>query len=105
MAFNTATFSGITSNKTDLYTSPENVTTVAFNGFISNKSDINDAYITLTYTTPTGTVITLMNQVSVPVGSSILLPKKVIEPLGTLSLKTDSNTNGLIDVSLELLTV
>lgn len=104
MAFANVVKKGLTASFADLYTSEEGVTTVLFNGFLANKGAVNDAYVTVKFTTADNVEILLLNNVPIPVGSTILLPKKVIPSGAKLSAKVDSNSANYVDVSLELLT-
>lgn len=104
MAFTTSLKLNLTSTSTDLYTSPANTTSIIFNGFVANKSETDTAYFTMTYTSGTST-ITLLNLIPIPVGSTVLIPKKVVSPNAKVSGKVDTITSGSVDVSLEILTV
>lgn len=87
---------------TPIYIAPANTTSIVFSGTACNTSDADTGTFNLMLTKANSDSSYILKNVELPYGSTIQIPKIVMETGDRILVSTDENLSNYVDVTLNI---
>lgn len=91
-----------TATSTAVYIAPANTSSIVFSGTICNTSDATTGTVDLILTKSNNTSSYILKNIELPYGSTIQVPKIVLEAGDRILASTDENLEDYVDVTLNI---
>lgn len=94
----------ITANTTStpIYIAPANTTSIVFSGTICNTSDADAGTVNLVLMKSNNTSTYILKNVELPYGSTLQIPKIVLEAGDRILASTDESIEDYVDITLNI---
>ena len=91
-----------TSTSTAIYIAPANTASIVFSGTLCNTTDSDTGTVSLSLVKANSDSSFILKDVELPYGSSIQIPKVVLEAGDRITASTDATLSGYVDVTLNI---